>query len=134
MSWLLFKEFCAKSWVWLKEHWQIPFLVVWSIVVWVMARKDFDAALEVIDAKKKSYEEQIAAIKDAHNKEILERENLIKEYNEMLSRVEKDLEAKEKELEEHHKARIREVVVKSKNNPEKVKKEIERIFDFKHIE
>lgn len=134
MSWLIFKEFCSKSWVWLKEHWQIPFLIVWSIIIWVTARKDFDAALAVIEAKKKSYEEQISAIKDAHNKEILKRENLVKEYNEMLSKVEKEFEDKQKKLEEHHKAKIREVVVKSKNNPEEVKREIERIFDFKHVE
>ena len=99
-----------------------------------MARKDFNAALGVIEAKKKSDDEQLSAIKDEHNKELLKRENLIKEYNEMLARVAKDFEVKEKELEEHHKAKIREVVVKSKNNPEEVKKEIERIFDFKYVE
>ena len=133
MNWLIFKTFCKKSWVWLREHWQIPFLLVWSVVIWIMARKDFDAALDVLEAKKKSYNEQMSAVKDSHNKELIKRENLIKEYNELLTRIEKDFETKEKELEEHHKAQIREVVVKSKNNPEEVRKEIERIFDFKHV-
>jgi uncharacterized membrane protein len=98
-----------------------------------MARKDFNAVLGVLEAKKKSYEERMTAVKDAHNQEILERENLLKEYNEILSRVEKDFEEKEEKLEEHHKAKIRDVVVKSRKNPDEIKKEIERIFGFKHL-
>ena len=134
MSWLVIKLTCKKVWIWFKEHWKIPLLIVWSIFIWVMARKDFNAALKVIEIRKESYEKQIAAIKDAHNKEIIERNNLIKEYDNAISRIKKEFEKKERVLEEKHKRTVREVVARSKKNPEEVRKEIEKVFGFKYVE
>jgi len=134
MSWLVIKLTCKKVWIWFKEHWKIPLLIAWSIFIWIMARKDFNAALKVIETRKESYEKQIAAIKDAHNKEIIKRNNLVKEYNDTISRIKKEFEKKEKVLEEKHKRTVREVVVRSRKNPEEVRKEIEKVFGFKYVE
>jgi len=123
-----------KVWVWLKTYWVVPLLVVWSILVWVLARKDFNAAKEVMEARSKSYEDQISAIKDAHNKEIIKRDDLISEYNETISKIEKEFAKREKTLKKDHERVVREMIVKSKSNPEVIKEMIEKEFGFENIE
>ena len=63
----------------MKENWKIPFLVVWSIVIWALSRKNAEAALDVLEAKKESYDKQIISLKENHNKELTKRDLLIKE-------------------------------------------------------
>jgi biopolymer transport protein ExbB/TolQ len=120
--------------MWLKAHWVVPFLIAWSILVWVLARKDFNAAKQVSSTRVKSYEDQILAIKDAHNKEIIKRDGLISEYNETISKIKKEFVKREKVLEKDHERTVREMIVKSKNNPEEIKRLIEREFGFKNVE
>ena len=123
-----------KVWAWLVAHWQVPVLIAWSVIVWVFARRDYNAALEVIEARKESYEGRISIIKDNHNQEILKRDKLIKEFNATLTQLEKEFEKKEKVLEEKHIRTVREVVVSSKNNPEEIRKRIESEFGFTYVE
>jgi hypothetical protein len=129
---VLFK--LKKAWAWLVAHWQVPVLIAWSVVVWVFARRDYNAALKVIEARKESYEGRISIIKDSHNREILKRDKLLKEFNATLTQLEREFEKKEKVLEEKHVRTVREVVVSSKNNPEEVRKRIESEFGFTYVE
>ena len=123
-----------KIWMWLKAHWVAPFLIAWSILVWVLARRDFNAAKQVMETRVKSYEDQMLAVKDAHNKEIIKRDGLISEYNETISKIKKEFGKREKVLEKDHERTVREMIVKSKNNPEEIKRLIEREFGFKNVE
>lgn len=123
-----------KAWVWLKNHWQIPFLVVWSILIWILSRRNTDAMSEVIAAKRESYEKQIQVLKETHNDEILKRDDLIEEYEKSLQRVEKDFKEKEKELSEIQKNEIKELIIKSKGNPDEIRKRIEKEFGFKFVD
>ena len=78
MTWVLLKNTALKSWLWLKEHWQIPFLLVWTVVVYVLTKRNTDAMLEVVDAKRDSYKKQIEVLRKSHNDEIMKRNNLSK--------------------------------------------------------
>ena len=133
MSWLVIKTCLKKTFVWLKEHWQIPFLVLWSVAVWVIARRNTDALLEVIAAKRDSYKQQVEILRNSHNDEILKRDALIEEYEEALNRVEREFAKRKEELSEKQKNDIKEVVVKSKGNSNEVKKRIEEEFGIEFI-
>ena len=130
MKWFLVKSFLKKSWVWLKEHWQIPFLVVWSILVYTLTKRNTDAMIEVIEAKKESYKRELQVLRTSHNDEILKREKLTEEYQRALELIEQKYKEKEKDLTEGHKNEIKEVVIKSKGKPEDVIRRIEREFGF----
>ena len=103
MTWVLFKTQISKIWLWLKEHWQIPFLVFWSVLIYVFTRRNTDALVEVIKAKRDSYKEQLETLRNSHNNEILKRDKLIKDYEEALKKVEDEFSKKEKELSESQK-------------------------------
>jgi seryl-tRNA synthetase len=76
-------------WVWLKENWKIPFLILWSIVIWAISRKNAQAAMDVLEARKESYQKQIVTLKENHNKELSERDKNLKEYLNTVEEIEK---------------------------------------------
>ena len=134
MTWLVVKTGFSKFWIWLKEHWEIPFLVVWTALVYVLSRRNTDALIETIEAKRESYKKQIEVLKRTHNDEILERDSLIKEYQEALSEAERGFEEQNRVLLESQREEIKELVIKSKGDPEEIKRKIEKEFDIKYVE
>jgi len=131
VSWILFKTSCSKVWLWLKEHWQIPFLVVWSILIYVMTRRNTDAMMEVIEAKRESYRKQLEVLNETHNTEISRRDQIIEDYEKALEKIEEGFELKKKNLSEKQKEQIKKLIEKSKGNPDEIRKEIENQFGFK---
>ena len=94
MSWLTIKLTFKKLLVWLKEYWQIPFLILWTAVVWVFARRNTEAMVEAIEAKKESHKKQIDVLNKSHKEEIEKKNDLIKKYHETLDKLEKEFKNK----------------------------------------
>ena len=134
MTLLVFKTFLAKSWIWLKEHWQLPFLIAWSVVVWLFARRNTNAIIEVLEAKRNSYKRQVEVLRGSHNTEILKRQGLTKEYEKALEKVEREFAKKELSLSEKQKTDIKKMIAMTKGNPDEVKKKIEEEFGIKFVE
>ena len=134
VKWIAFKALVKKSLLWLKHHWQIPLLIVWSVVVYIMSRRNTDALVQVLAIKKKSYEEQIDLLKSQHEKEIFARDKLIKQYHDLVAKIEAKYKEKEKQLTKKEKVRIKEIVKKSKGEPDVIRKEIEKSFGFVFVD
>lgn len=134
MEWIAFKKAASTCWLWLKNHWQIPFIVTWSVFIYLVSRRNSDAIVEVLNAKKDSYEKQLNELKKRHNDEIIERDNLIKRYHEAVSLIEKKYAEKEKELTSREKKRVKQIVSESKGDPDVIKEEIEKSFGFDFID
>jgi hypothetical protein len=134
VTWLAFKGVCSKTFLWLKSYWQIPFLIAWTIIVYIFARRNSDAIVDVLNAKKESYEKQIKELKSRHQNEIIERDNLIKEYHNTIKRIEKKYSEQEKLLTKKEKERVKEIIKKSKGEPDVIRKEIEKNFGFIYVD
>ena len=134
MTWIAFKGFVSKSWLWLKHYWQIPLLVLWTFAVYFFARRNTEALIDVMDARKDSYDKQLKELKSRHEHEILERNRLIQEYHTAVARIEKKYEEREKRLTKKEKQRVKEIVKKSKGEPSVIKREIEKSFGFTYID
>ena len=134
MSWLVIKKTIKSSWLWLKTYWHVPLLIIWSIVVYVLSKRNTDALVEVMEARKESYEKQINELKTRHNNEIIERDRLIKQYHETVSAIEKKYEEQKKKLKVKEKKKIKEIIKKSKGEPDVIKAEIEKSFGFVFVD
>ena len=134
MTWITFKAAFLESWTWLKHHWQIPLVIAWTVVVYITSRRNTDALVEVLATKKKSYEEQISLLKIQHEKEIFERDKLIEQYHDLVAKIEAKYKEKEKQLSRKEKVRIKEIVKKSKGEPDVIRKEIEESFGFTFVD
>ena len=84
MEWILFKKAAMRFWDWIRTHWHVPFIATWTVIVWALSRGNVKAVTEVLDAKKRSHEKQVNALKSAHNAEIKKREELHLKYKETL--------------------------------------------------
>ena len=134
MSWLAIKKIFKSCWVWLKTYWQVPVLLAWSLVVYVLSKRNTDALVEVMEARKESYEKQINELKTRHNNEIIERDRLINQYHETVSAIEKKYEEQKKKLKAKEKRKIKEIIKKSKGEPDVIKAEIEKSFGFVFVD
>ena len=124
----------TKAWLWIKQNWKVPAVVLWTIVVWIFSRKNAEVALEVLDAKKQSYEKQIAFLKQAHKKELSEKDKLVIKYHDTIEKLEKQFSQKEKELTEKEKKLVKEIIEESKDNPDEVKRKVEDLFGFNYVD
>ena len=131
MTWILVKEYFEKSWIWLKTHWQVPFLVVWSIAVYLCTRKNTDALLDVIEAKETSHKKEVEALKRSHKDEILKLRGLQAEYVKTIKELEANFEQQKRELSKKQVEDVKQIVIKSKGNPEEIKRKIENEFGIR---
>ena len=131
MTWLLFKTWTSKSWSWLKHNWKIPLLVVWSVMVYIFSRRNTEALKQVLELNKKSHREEIEAINRAHKDEIIKLRNLQLKYRDTISKLEKEFDIQNKELSEKHIEDVKEIVIKSKGNPNEIIRKIEDDFGIK---
>ena len=131
MTWVLIKEYAKKSWNWLKTHWQAPFLVVWSIIIFLFTRRNTDALIDVIEAKETSHKKEVEALKKSHKDEILKLKGLQAEYMKTIKELEENFDQQKKELSRKQVEDVKQIVIKSKGNPEEIKKKIEDEFGIK---
>ena len=123
-----------KIWTWVKEHWQAPFLVFWTILVYVLTRRNSDAIIEVLEARKKSYKKQIEVLNEKHSLELLRRDNLVEEYQEAVKKIEKDFKKKSRVLSLKQKNTVKEIILNSEGDSDAVRREIENLFNFTYTD
>ena len=120
--------------IWLRENWKIPFLVIWSIVIWAISRRNAEAALDVLAARKESYEKQIVSLKENHKKELNQRDLLVKQYHQTIKELEEKYAKKNVILSKRQKERVKQVVEETKGNPDAVKQRIEELFNISDLD
>ena len=118
------------AWACIKENWKIAALAIWSVVVWFISRRNSSAAIEAMEANKKSYETRIKSLKDQHKIEVKKREELHLKYQETLAKIEEKYKKKKEELSKVEKKKVKEIVQKAKDNPDEINKKIEDLFGF----
>ena len=134
MSWLAFKLFVQKSWLWLKTYWYFPVAIVYALVIWLVFRKDTSAALGALDIKSDSFKKQIDVLNKVHEEEIKEKENLNKVFNETIEKVEVELKKKNEALDKGKKKRVKEIVKNHSNSPEELARLVKESFGFEIVE
>jgi len=131
MTWLAITEALSKVWSWLKENWKVPFVVAYTIVIWVLARGNTGALRDALDARKEAHREEVNSLKENHKKELESRDQALVNYREAMARVEQEFRRRGERLEEHHKKRVREI---ASSDAALVREKIEKEFGFKYVE
>ena len=134
MTWLSTKTFFKACWLWIRTYWQVPFIIFWTILVYLFARRNTDALLEVLEAKKSSHKDEIESLKRLHKDEILRLKGLQEQYVKTIQELEGKFKAQEKQLSKKQVEDVKDIVIKSKGNPEEIKRKIEDEFGIKFKE
>ena len=80
ITWTVFKTAAKKTWLWVKYNWKIPLLIFWSVLVYVLARRNTDALKDVIDSNKRAHKEEVDLLNQAHKDELLRLRKLQIDY------------------------------------------------------
>ena len=116
MTLLAIKSFFKKAWVWLKHNWKVPLIILYTLALWLLFRRK-DAAFLVLEERNKSYKAQIDVINQSHKEELEKRNKVIEKYNDLVSQLEDQYAADNKELDEAKKKEIKDIVEKHHDNP-----------------
>lgn len=131
MTWLATKEFFKRAWIWIKTYWQVPFLILWTVLVYILTRRNTDALVEVLRIKEDSHKREIEILNKAHKDELIKLKGLQVEYIKTIEDLERKFEQRKETLSEKHIEDVKDIVLESKGNPQEIKKKIEDEFGIK---
>lgn len=133
MTWTAFKLAAKKAWVWTKNYWHIPALLIYTLVMWVMFRRDSAVILQVLNSARDSYESQIKVLNDTHEKEIQKRDEILKKYHDVLLNIEEEYKKNEETLNNEKKDRIKEIVEKYHDDSGELSKKLAERFGVTYV-
>jgi len=130
---LTLKVTLKKTWAWLKHNWYVPAVIIYTLVLWFLFRNK-TKALDVLEIRSKSYEDQIKAIEDTHRKEIETRDNILKKYDTILLQLEKDYKEKNMAISKKKKQEIKKIVKEYNDRPDDLAKVLAEKYGLNYVE
>ena len=134
MSWLTLVLYSKKIWVWCKHHWKILALALWTLVVFLIARKNVRAYKKVLDTTIENYKKEVEVLENSHKEEIRKRDEAIRKHNDDIKKLEEKYAGDKEELDVKKRSRYLELVKMYKSDPESINKILEEEFGFKYEE
>jgi len=134
MTWLTIKLYMKKGWLWCKHHWKLAAVAAWTLVIWVVARKNVGAYAKVLDTTIESYKKEVEVLDSIHNAEIEKRNEAIRKRTEALIKLEQHYERSLDDLTIDKRARYLELITMLDQDPEFANKAITEEFGFKYVE
>ena len=130
---LTLKSTLKKTWTWLRHNWYVPAVIIYTLVLWFLF-KNKAGALKVLEIRSKSYESQIKTIEEAHKKEIEARDQILKNYDNILTQLEKDYEEKNMKLNTKKKKEIKKIVKEFNDRPDDLAKILAERYGIDYVE
>ena len=130
MSWLLVKLWLSKAWLWIKKNWQIASIVVLSLLVVLLLKRDKKMVTESLKIAQESYKNQIDALNESYEKEEQRRAEADENYRNTVEKIEKDHLKEKRKLNTKEKKRLKELLDSSPNDLDKL---IEDEFGFEKV-
>lgn len=134
MTWLTFILHSKKIWLWCKHHWKILAIALWTLVVFVVARKNVRAYKKVLDTTLENYKKEVEVLENSHKEEIRKRDEAIQKHNDNIRKLEEKYAGNKQELDLQKRSRYLELVKMYKSDPESINKILEEEFGFKYEE
>ena len=137
MSWLTWsasKLFLQKAWVWSRHHWKIIALVVWTIVIWFVSRKNARAMLKVLETSRKSYEDEIGVLNKTHEKEQKRKAEAMEKYHHILGSIEENYKEQSDKLTFEKRTRIKQLVDSYGDDQDLLNEVLKDEFGFEYVE
>ena len=134
ITWLAVKIFLKKAWIWLKTHWYVPALFIYTLVMYVLFRRDSASIIKMMDASKESYEKQLKVVDDSYQEELNKRDELILKYQNSLKKIEEEYKIKIEDLDKKQKEEVVKIVEKNKDTPDELAKEIAELLGADYVE
>jgi len=134
MTWITTKLFLKKSWTWIKNYWYVPVLVIYTVVVYALSRKNTGTLKNVFETRKGSYEKQIKVLNDSHKKELEKKEELILQYHDTIERLDNEYKKQNLTLRDWERDKVKKIVEETHNDSKARVKRISEEFGFELVD
>ena len=132
MTWLTIVLYSKKIWTWCKHHWKILAIALWTLVVFIVARRNVKAYKKVLNTTIDNYKKEVEVLENSHKEEIEKRNEAIKKHNEDIKKLEENYSGKKENLSVEKRSRYLELVKMYDSDPESINKILEKEFGFKY--
>ena len=132
--WLVIKVWTSKAWTFIKKYWQIFVGLVYTIFVWVYFKAQTEKVKEVLKVKEDSHRKEIDTLNISHAEEIALRDDALEKYHQIITKIEKEYEAKKEELSDKKRAEVKKLVAENSENPSNLSKLLSERFGITHVE
>jgi len=130
MTWLATKHFLQKAWVWTKNHWYVPLLLVLALAAFLVKRSDI--ATKLLETRTESYKEQIGVLNESHTNEIAKRDEIIRVHQEVMEQLDEQLDDDLRENQRRKEKRIKELVEDNHDDPEELSRALGDAFGIRY--
>ena len=130
ITWPLVKLWLLKFWLWLKKNWKVASIVVLSLAVVLLLRRDKKMVVESLKIAQESYKNQIDALNESYEKEEQRRAEADENYRNTVEKIEKDYLKEKRKLNSKEKKRLKELL---ESSPEDLDYLIEEEFGFEKV-
>ena len=134
MSWLTLVLYSKKIWVWCKHHWKILALALWTLVVFLIARKNVRAYKKVLDTTIENYKKEVEVLENSHKEEVRKRDEAVKKHNDDIKKLEEKYAGDKEELSVERRSRYLELVKMYDSDPNSINEILQKEFGFKYEE
>ena len=134
MTWLTIVLHSKKIWLWCKHHWKILALAFWTLVVFLIARKNVRAYKKVLDTTIENYKKEVEVLENSHKEEIRKRDEAIKRHNDDIKKLEEKYAGDKEELDVEKRSRYLELVKMYDSDPNSINEILQKEFGFKYEE
>ena len=132
MTWLTIVLYSKKVWTWCKHHWKILAIALWTLVVFIVARRNVKAYKKVLNTTIDNYKKEVEVLENSHKEEVQKRNEAIKKHNEDIKKLEENYSGKKENLSVEKRSRYLELVKMYDSDPESINKILEEEFGFKY--
>ena len=131
MNRLKAKHFIQRAWVWTKNYWYVPLLVVFALAALFVKRSDI--ALKLLKTRTESYKEQIEVLNESHTSELAKRDEIIQVHQEVMEQLDAQLEEGLSEIEKNKEKRVKEIIKENHGDPEELSKALSNAFGITFV-
>ena len=101
--------------------------------MWLVFRKNADAATSALEIKKDSYNKEVHALNEAHKMEIEKRDKILAEYDKVLEKLEEKYAHDKSRLDREKKARAKKLIEDYHDDPESLSKLMSMVFGIDYV-
>tara|TARA_R110002110_G_scaffold1626_1_gene7328 strand:+ start:420 stop:818 length:399 start_codon:yes stop_codon:yes gene_type:complete len=130
ITWPLVKLWLSKLWLWLKKNWKVTSIVMLSLIVVLLTRRDKKMVVESLKIAQESYKNQIDALDESYEKEADRRAEADENYKNTVEKIEKDYLKEKRKLNSRERKRLQELL---ESSPDHLDQLIEKEFGFEKV-
>ena len=127
------KVFWKKAWIWLKNYWYMPVIIVLILITWKTSRSMRTKYLYMLTKQRENYKKEIELVEKINKEKEEAKENAIIKHNETIKEIEETHDIKIEKLEEDKKEEILDIIKKFESKPDDLAGEVAKILNAEHF-